>query len=34
MLSNLIVNYLESYVKAHSEELKAIERLRAKARKG
>ncbi len=33
-LSNLIATYLESYVKSHSEELKAIERLQAKAKKG
>lgn len=32
-LSNLIATYLESYVKAHTEELKAIERLQARARK-
>ena len=33
-LSNLIATYLESYVKSHSEELKAMERLQTKARKG
>jgi uncharacterized protein DUF6364 len=33
-LSNLVASYLESYVKSHNEELKAIEKLQAKARKG
>ena len=33
-LSNLVVSFLEDYVKSHTEELKAIERLQAKARKG
>ncbi len=33
-LSNLVVSFLEDYVKTHTEELKAIERLQAKARKG
>jgi hypothetical protein len=33
-LSNLIANYLESYVKSHNEELKATKRLQAKTRKG
>ena len=32
-LSNLIATYLEDYVKSHTEELKAIERLQVKARK-
>ena len=33
-LSNLIASYLESYVKSHTEELKAIERLRGKLERG
>jgi ferritin len=33
-LSNLIVDFLERYLEEHKEELKAIERLQAKARKG
>jgi hypothetical protein len=33
-LSNLIATYLENYVKSHREEFKAIERLKAKARRG
>jgi ferritin len=33
-LSNLIVDFLERYLEEHKEELKAIERLQSKARKG
>jgi hypothetical protein len=33
-LSDVIVTCLESYVESHQEELKAIETLQAKARKG
>jgi uncharacterized protein DUF6364 len=33
-LSNLVATYLENYVRSHGEELKAIERVQAKARKG